>query len=219
MKKKVLAMMLGAMMCFSMVGCGSDDATTTTNEADSVEAGVEDESTTTGIDSGDVDAKGQESDTVETDTESSLNEVTSNDNEKVSSDTITIDICGVKFNLGDEWEPIREQLEAKDFDFTMQENLGAYHFDEDNEASFYYRTGEIDGKNVIKLIRYSLPEPYIIDKDFQENMVKFNGYTVTETEEFAIAHNLGENYKAQNIETDNNIILIDGKSITISTKE
>lgn len=206
MKKKVLVMILGAMMCLSMAGCGSDDVSTTTNEAASAEAGVADESTTTDIDSGDVDSEGQ-------------NEVTSNDDEKVSSDTITIDICGVKFNIGDEWEPIKEQLEAKDFDFTMQENLGAYHFDEDNEATFYYMTGEIDGKNVIKLIRYSLPEPYIIDKDFQENMVKFNGYTVTETEEFAIAHNLGENYEAQNIETENNIILIDGKSITISTKE
>ena len=206
MKKKVLVMILGAMMWLSMAGCGSDDVSTTTNEAASAEAGVADESTTTDIDSGDVDSEGQ-------------NEVTSNDDEKVSSDTITIDICGVKFNIGDEWEPIKEQLEAKDFDFTMQENLGAYHFDEDNEATFYYMTGEIDGKNVIKLIRYSLPEPYIIDKDFQENMVKFNGYTVTETEEFAIAHNLGENYEAQNIETENNIILIDGKSITISTKE
>ena len=33
MKKKVLVMILGAMMCLSMAGCGSDDVSTTTNEA------------------------------------------------------------------------------------------------------------------------------------------------------------------------------------------
>lgn len=217
MKKKLFLVAIATMLCFSMLaGCGKKDVEDTNTELGS----IDENSTQEGYHGGDKESQKDSTDTSQTseNTESGLIEVTPTDDKKVSNDTITIDICGIEFNLGDEWEPIKKQLETKGFDFTMQENLGAYHFDEKNEATFYYRTGEIDGKNVIKLIRYSLPEPYIIDKDFQENMVKFNGYTVTETEEFAIAHNLGENYKDQNIETDNNIILIGGKSITISIK-
>lgn len=215
MKKKVLTIMLGAMMCLSMVGCGNDNVSTTTNEAASAEGEVADESVTTGINSGDVDSEGQ-------------NEVTSNDDEKVSSDIITIDICGVKFNLGDEWEPIREQLEAKGFDFTENEKAGIYRIDADHNATFTYSKREVDGKILISKVDYILPiEAYMGDKDFQENMVKFNGYNVLETEEFMTAHNSQdfvvtevEGYKdCYEIDTGNCYIEIgNNKNFSISLK-
>lgn len=212
MKKKVLAMMLGAMMCFSMVGCGSDDATTTTNEAASVETGVADESTTTDIDSGDVDAKGQESDTVETaDSGDKL------DTLKFSADSsgethgddylgrlegdIELEIQGVKFKIGDKTSDVLPKMEAEGLltgirpDTSDYQAIYYYLNDKDFAHVTYWTETNEQGEEVISKITHYVPiEAYRSGQTY--DYLKINGYAMNELVE--LLENAGVECKENN---------------------
>lgn len=217
MKKKLFLVAIATMLCLSMLaGCGKKDVENTSTELGS----IDENSTQEGYHGGDKESQKDSTDTSQTpeNTESGLIEVTPTDDKKVSNDTIAIDICGVEFNLGDEWEPIKEQLEAKGFDFT-EKKVGLYKVDADHSATFIYSKKEVDGKTIVCSIEYLLPiEAYMGDKDFQENMVKFNGYNVTEKDEFAIAHNLGNIVSGEKVETTKYYITIGDDSIKVALK-